>query len=264
MQHGEDFARAPSTRRIGRKEADALYQAIQATRIAPPATDCISPIGEELILKGLHQVVPGEFYAAATRPPAVYRGNPFQIEVGLAYGGQAAMQNVTKELLRELIEETDARTIRQFLIHTFNGLGSDAADRILKEAELGTRQSPSSLKPKEVEKLLAAMKGVNVAEGQTMEVLRYANRVPLQFSAGQLRDHADGDRHQLAELRPVAIARRHAEGAGHRDGPRRQRVGAVHQRIEGSDRQLSGNSEGAAARRCRRSAASWACTCASG
>lgn len=171
-----------STRRIGRKEADSLFQAIQATRIASPATDCISPIGEELILKGLHHVVPGEFYAAATRPPAVYRGNPFQIEVGIAYGGQAAMQHVNKDLLRELIEESDARTIRQFLIHTFNGLGSDSADRILKESGLGTRQAPSGLKPKELEKLLAAMKGVNVSEGQTMEVLRYANRVPLQFS----------------------------------------------------------------------------------
>jgi DNA topoisomerase VI subunit B len=171
-----------STRRIGRKEADSLFQAIQATRIASPATDCISPIGEELILKGLHQVVPGEFYAAATRPPAVYRGNPFQIEVGIAYGGQAAMQHVDKDLLRELIEESDARTIRQFLIHTFNGLGSEAADKILKESGLGTRQSPSGLKPKELEKLLGAMKGVNVSEGQTMEVLRYANRVPLQFS----------------------------------------------------------------------------------
>ncbi len=170
-----------NTRKMGRKEAESLYQAIQGTRIAPPATDCISPIGEELILKGLHQVVPGEFYAAATRPPAVYRGNPFQIEVGLAFGGQAATQNVTKELLRDLIEETDARTIRQFLIHTFNGLGADSADKILKESGLGTRQSPSGLKPKEVDILLAAMKGVNVAEGQTMEVFRYANRVPLQF-----------------------------------------------------------------------------------
>jgi DNA topoisomerase-6 subunit B len=28
------------------------------------------------------------------------------------------------------------------------------------------------------------MKGVNVAEGQSMEVLRYANRVPLQFQQG--------------------------------------------------------------------------------
>ncbi len=116
-------------KKMGREEAEALFQAIQATKIPPPATDCISPIGEELMLKGLHQVVPGEFYSAATRPPAVYRGNPFVIEVGLAYGGAAATQNVTKDLLQELLEETDARTLRQFLISTFNGLGSDAADR---------------------------------------------------------------------------------------------------------------------------------------
>jgi DNA topoisomerase VI subunit B len=168
-------------KRMGRQEADALFQAIQATKIAPPATDCICPIGEELIIKGLHQVVPGEFYCAATRPPAVYRGNPFQIEVGLAYGGAAATQNVDKDLLLDLIEETDARTVRQFLIHTFNGLGADAADRILKAAQLGTRQTPKQLKPKERERLLQAMQNVNVAEGQTMEVMRYANRVPLQF-----------------------------------------------------------------------------------
>ncbi|RIK87000.1 MAG: DNA topoisomerase VI subunit B [Planctomycetota bacterium] len=168
-------------KRLGRQEADALFQAIQATKIAPPATDCICPIGEELILKGLHQVVPGEFYAAATRPPAVYRGNPFQIEVGLAYGGAAATQNVDKDLLFDLLEETDARTVRQFLIHTFNGLGAEAADRILKAAGLGTRQTPKTLKPKERLRLLEAMQNVNVAEGQSMEVMRYANRVPLQF-----------------------------------------------------------------------------------
>ncbi|HMP08468.1 MAG TPA: DNA topoisomerase VI subunit B, partial [Lacipirellulaceae bacterium] len=168
-------------KRMGRAEADALFHAIQGTKIPPPATDCICPIGEELILKGLHQVVPGEFYVAATRPPAVYRGNPFVIEVGLAYGGAAATQNVTKDLLADLLEETDARTVRQFLVSTFNGLGSDAADRILKAAALGTRQTPKTLKPKERERLLAAMQNVNVAEGQTMEVLRYANRVPLQF-----------------------------------------------------------------------------------
>jgi DNA topoisomerase-6 subunit B len=168
-------------KKMGRQEAEALYHAIQATKIPPPATDCICPIGEDLILKGLHQVVPGEFYSAATRPPAVYRGNPFVIEVGLAYGGAAATQNVTKDLLEDLLEETDARTVRQFLVSTFNGLGSDAADRILKAAALGTRQTPKTLKPKETERLLTAMQNVNVAEGQTMEVMRYANRVPLQF-----------------------------------------------------------------------------------
>ncbi len=170
--------------RIGRQEADALYQAIQHTKISNPSTDCICPIGEELILSGLHHVVPGEFFAAATRPPGVYRGNPFQVEVGLAYGAAAPTQRVTKELLDELIEETDARTIRQFLMTTFNGLGSDAAERIIKESGLGTRQSPSRLKPKETAALLSAMTSVNISEGQTMDVLRLANRVPLQFQHG--------------------------------------------------------------------------------
>src|ERR1044071_101488 len=62
-------------KRIGRQEADSLYKEIQETKISAPATDCISPIGEALILSGLHHQVPGEFFCAATRPPAVYRGN---------------------------------------------------------------------------------------------------------------------------------------------------------------------------------------------
>ena len=167
--------------KVDRSQAEKLFDAIQQTKISAPATDCICPIGEELILKGLHQVVPGEFYCAATRPPSVYRGNPFQIEVGLAYGGTAPTQNITEDLLLELLEETDTRTIRQFLIHTFNGLGPEAADKIVKSASLKTRQNPGGLKPKERTKLFEAMKNVNVAEGQQMEVLRYANRVPLQF-----------------------------------------------------------------------------------
>jgi DNA topoisomerase-6 subunit B len=168
-------------RKLDRPQAENLFHAIQDTKISSPTTDCISPIGEDLILKGLHQVVPGEFYAAATRPPSVYRGNPFQIEVGLAYGGTAPTQNVTKELLHELLEETDTRTIRQFLIHTFNGLGQEGADKIIKSAGLKTRQTPGGLKPIERSSLFEAMKNVNVAEGQQMEVMRYANRVPLQF-----------------------------------------------------------------------------------
>src|SRR5690606_31114870 len=35
--------------------------------------------------------------------------------------------------------------------------------------------------PKEIERLHQAMRNVNVSEGQVMQVLRYANRVPLQF-----------------------------------------------------------------------------------
>lgn len=169
------------TKQVTRADAEALYKAIQETKIANPTTDCISPIGEELILAGLRHVVPGEFYAAATRPPAVYRGNPFQIEVGLTYGGVAPTQNVSRELLAELLHESDARTVRQFLISTFNGLGPESADKIIKSSGLGTRQSPSKFSSKEIDKLHESMKHINISEGQSMNVLRFANRVPLQF-----------------------------------------------------------------------------------
>ncbi len=169
------------TTKVGRQEADALYKAIQQTKISPPATDCISPIGEALLLKGLHHVVPGEFYAAATRPPAVYRGNPFVIEAALAFGGTPTAQRVSLDTLTELLGQSDARTLRQFLTMTFSGLGVTGADKILTEADVGTRPSPGRLKKAEIAKLHAALHSVNLDEGQSMNVLRYANRVPLQF-----------------------------------------------------------------------------------
>ncbi len=73
--------------RTAREEADRLLAAIQATKIMSPPTDCISPIGEELLLSGLKRIE-ADFLTAVTRAPSVYRGNPFLVEVGVAYGGQ--------------------------------------------------------------------------------------------------------------------------------------------------------------------------------
>jgi DNA topoisomerase-6 subunit B len=83
-------AGVPSSRRpqeMTREEAEKVHKAVQATKIMAPPTDCIAPIGAELLEKALRAEVKAEFYAAITRRPAVYRGNPFLIEVGLAYGG---------------------------------------------------------------------------------------------------------------------------------------------------------------------------------
>ncbi|WP_460168322.1 DNA topoisomerase VI subunit B [Thermostilla marina] len=171
-------------RRLGREQAEKLFEAIQSTKITAPSTDCLSPIGEELILRGLRQVVPGKFYAATTRPASVYRGNPFQVEVGLAYGGAAAVYRVSPEILDELISETDTRTLRQFLTYTFDGIGPDGADKIIRQAKLRARMSPGRLKEKERRRLVEALQSVNLTEGQSMNILRYANRVPLQFQAG--------------------------------------------------------------------------------
>jgi DNA topoisomerase-6 subunit B len=67
---------------------EKLYRALQEAKLRAPGTDCLAPIGAEAILGGLLKGIKAEFYTASTRPPAVYRGNPFQIEVGFAFGGQ--------------------------------------------------------------------------------------------------------------------------------------------------------------------------------
>ena len=170
--------------KVEHDQIEKLYRIIQATKLPNPSTECLSPIGEDLLIKGMHTVMPGEFYTAATRPPAVYRGNPFQLEVGLVYGSATATQQVSKDLLLELLDETDTRTLRQFLMMTFYGLGADGADKILAKAKIGTRKSPKGLSEREINQLFDAMHNLNLSEGQTMNVMRYANRVPLQFQEG--------------------------------------------------------------------------------
>jgi DNA topoisomerase VI subunit B len=77
--------------------AEALYRTIQDTKIMAPPTNCLSPIGEKAILSGLYKQIKGEFYTAVSRPPAVYRGNPFVIEAGLAYGSAPQDQDKPRQ-----------------------------------------------------------------------------------------------------------------------------------------------------------------------
>ncbi|MEW6365890.1 MAG: DNA topoisomerase VI subunit B [Acidobacteriota bacterium] len=75
-------------RNVSMVDAEGLMRAVQQVKIMAPPTTCLSPIGEELILSGMRARLKADFYTSTSRPPAVYRGNPFQIEVGLAYGGE--------------------------------------------------------------------------------------------------------------------------------------------------------------------------------
>ena len=83
---------------IGHSEAEKLYDSIQNTRIIAPNTDCLVPIGSKALLAGLLKEVKAEFFAASTRPPSVYRGNPFQIEVAIGYGGGLGKEDSAKVL----------------------------------------------------------------------------------------------------------------------------------------------------------------------
>ena len=55
--------------------------------MAPPG-DCLSPITSDLLEKSLRKEISADFYATTTRSPQVYRGMPFQVEIGLAFGGE--------------------------------------------------------------------------------------------------------------------------------------------------------------------------------
>jgi DNA topoisomerase-6 subunit B len=84
-------------RNVHGADAEALYKAIQVTKIMAPPSNCIVPIGETAILHGLSKQIKGEFYTAVTRPPAVYRGNPFVIEAGLAFGKHPQQEAASPE-----------------------------------------------------------------------------------------------------------------------------------------------------------------------
>jgi DNA topoisomerase-6 subunit B len=90
--------------------AERLYHVLQSTKLKAPSTDCLAPMGAEAILTGLLKGIKAEFYTASTRPPTVYRGNPFQIEVGLAYGGELGSDRHDQEGNGR--EESQARVIR--------------------------------------------------------------------------------------------------------------------------------------------------------
>ncbi len=73
---------------VTREMAEMLLKGMQNTKLIAPPTDCLSPINEPELEKGLRKEIQADFYTTKTRSPSVYRGNPFVIEVGIAYGGE--------------------------------------------------------------------------------------------------------------------------------------------------------------------------------
>ena len=74
---------------LSASELKALLSAMQAVAVpAPPSAQCLSPIGEELIRRGLDKEFQMDFVAARTRPSSVFSGHPFMVEAAIGYGGK--------------------------------------------------------------------------------------------------------------------------------------------------------------------------------
>ncbi len=75
---------------LSRDEARKIHSAFTKVKIMAPPTDCLAPIGESLVRQGLKKEttdVSPEYITTVTRPPSVWGGHPFQVEVGIVYGG---------------------------------------------------------------------------------------------------------------------------------------------------------------------------------
>ena len=84
---------------MSRNQFQAIHKAFKEVKIMSPSTDCLSPIGETLIKRSLkHETkeISPEFIITASRPASSYSGNPFQIEVGLVYGGNLPKDSTVK------------------------------------------------------------------------------------------------------------------------------------------------------------------------
>ena len=95
---GLDEGRSP--KRISGDDAQEMIAAFKKVKLLSPPTDCLSPIEDLLIKKGLSKAIDSRFASTITRNPKVTQGNPFQIEVGLVFGGDLSADGPIEVLRR--------------------------------------------------------------------------------------------------------------------------------------------------------------------
>ena len=96
MCHLAGLSGKENPRRLDNVSAEKLFNSMQKVKVIAPPTDCLSSIGEELLIKGLKNEIKADFYAANSRSPAVYRGFPYIVECAVAYGGDLAKDETAK------------------------------------------------------------------------------------------------------------------------------------------------------------------------
>ncbi len=88
------FSGNEDPKKLGREEAAKLIEAFKSVEVLPPPVDCLSPIGEELLMRSLISEYSPEFVYAVTRRPKVYSGHPFLVEAAIAYGGEIKTEKI--------------------------------------------------------------------------------------------------------------------------------------------------------------------------
>lgn len=99
---GFDLKKNP--RKLAWAEAEELVKAIEQIDFMAPPTEGLSPMGADQIRKAVLNILKPEFEAVLTRNPSTHSGGvPFQVEVAVAYGGEAGRsmgEGVRSETMR--------------------------------------------------------------------------------------------------------------------------------------------------------------------
>jgi DNA topoisomerase-6 subunit B len=168
-------------------EIENIHRAIPKVKIMAPPSSAVVPIGDKLLRRGLARQVKGaEFYASTTRTPSVYKGNPFVVEVGLAYGGE--LQGF---LLEEDYEDKytvagvtfDAKKTISAAMLDLPGFTRKKSSKLAKSIGVGTRTRVKNLTDDELEAIKIAYNEITRKEAKNSpaQIIRLANRVPLLY-----------------------------------------------------------------------------------
>jgi DNA topoisomerase-6 subunit B len=113
--------------RLTRAEINDLAEAMRSVTTLPPSAECLSPVGEDILTKGAVGRLRPKFIEAVTRKPSAMRGQPFLVEIIMAYGCEA-----------EFGGNCDADPVTGVYVHRFVNrvplLFSESSDVIMKAA----------------------------------------------------------------------------------------------------------------------------------
>ncbi|RDD52355.1 DNA topoisomerase VI subunit B [Nanoarchaeota archaeon NZ13-N] len=75
-------------RKLSFDEIEKLYEVLQEAKVKAIPSKYITTMGKDNIIRSLTYLYDPDFVTAYVRRPAVYKGNSFIVEVGVAYGGR--------------------------------------------------------------------------------------------------------------------------------------------------------------------------------
>lgn len=93
IQRKVNFDLKKNPRRLSWSEAEEIVNAFEEIDFMAPPTEGLCPIGDDQIRKAVLNILDPEFESVITRNPDVHSGGvPFQVEVAVAYGGNAGRE----------------------------------------------------------------------------------------------------------------------------------------------------------------------------